>query len=79
MTPRACPRGCVGPCELAKRSHPHPGETLYTARPNNLADPTPDKCWLMVDVDRLDPKTRADWLRIKADADDKRKDEKGDS
>ncbi len=46
--PRVCPRGCVGACELAKRKASGSGETLFVPNPNDPANPTVDRCWLMV-------------------------------
>lgn len=69
MGPRPCPRGCVGACELAKRSTIGPGETMFTARPNDPLNPDPAKCWIMVDRRTL---ASPAWIEVLAEVQAKR-------
>lgn len=70
MMVRACPRGCKGACELAKRKPDGPGETVFIARPNDAANPTIDRCWLIVPYAVL---KSPEWRAAKHEADQKRK------
>lgn len=70
--PRACPRGCRGACELAKRKADGPGETLFIPNGNDPTSPTVDRCWLMVPYDVL---KRPEWRAAKHEADEKRREQ----